>query len=152
VVRLCWGLSSRLRFNHLVFILYNTIQCTWLEKIKYNYNYKTKTEQTLTNHIKHNGNYNIVYLRLFTKIIIFVFTKIERPFLCPSVLPDHCSDMWQTTYFKWDKSALQDLKEQVLVCSYFEKGSLWRSRDDVGWYSCCTWFTVLKQERLSPIR
>ena len=28
-------------------------------KLKYNHNYKTKTEQTLTNHIKHNGNYNM---------------------------------------------------------------------------------------------
>ena len=27
--------------------------------MKYNYNYKTKTEQTLTNHIKYNGNYNM---------------------------------------------------------------------------------------------
>ena len=65
-------------------VLYNTIQCArlWakLEKIKYNYNYKTKTEQTLTNHIKHNCNY-IYLVRLFTKIIIFVFTKLERPFL-----------------------------------------------------------------------
>ena len=56
--------------------------------------------------------------------------------------------MWQTTYFKRDKSALKDLKDQVLVCSYYKKGSLWRPRDDLGWYSCCTLFTVVKQERL----
>ena len=55
--------------------------------------------------------------------MIFVFTKIERPFLCPPVLPDHCSDMWQTAYFKPDKSALKDLKDQVLVCSYYKKGA-----------------------------
>lgn len=154
--------SSTVQYNIIQYktiqysiVLYNTIQCTrlWtkLEKIKYNYNYKTKTEQTLTNHIKHNGNY-IYLVRLFTKIIIFVFTKLERPFLCPALLPDHCSDLWQTTYFKRDKSALQDLKDQVLVCSYYKKGSLWRPRDDLGWYSCCTLFTVVKQVRLSPIR
>ena len=113
-------------------VLYNTTQSTrlWikLEEIKYNYNYKTKTEQTLTNHIKHNGNY-IYLVRLFTKIIIFVFTKLERPFLCPRVLPEHCSDLWQTTYFKRNKSALKDLKDKVLVCPYYKKGSQWRPRD-----------------------
>ena len=54
--------------------------------------------------------------------------------------------MWQTAYFKPDKSALKDLKDQVLVCSYYKKAAC----GDLGmtWYSCCTLFTVVKQERL----
>ena len=125
--------------QHSIVLYKNAMYVTGENKIQLQS--RNKTEQTLANQIKHNGNY-IYLVRLFTKIIIFVFTKLERPFLCPAVLSDHCSDLWQTTYFKRDKSALQDLKDQVLVCSYYKKGSLWRPRDDLGWYSCCTLFTV----------